>query len=139
MTHLPRLLNAAVLPECLAKGVGRSLFGYALGDGEAKKFDTIHLGDKSAAGGHTSKHTTTASDCEIADSAWLLRPALAKSLMPEPEAKLPDDKKPQEVKDDDKKDEDDQWKEKKEVKIVEGERRHEQGPHCHDGAVGKLE
>jgi hypothetical protein len=60
----------------LAKGVQRGLFGYALGDGEKRQFDTIYYNDKGA----------TASDCEIIDSAWLLRPALAKSLMPEPKA-----------------------------------------------------
>jgi hypothetical protein len=37
--------------------------------------DTIYFNDK----------TTTADRCEITESAWLLRPALAKSLMPEPE------------------------------------------------------
>ena len=84
LTHLPRLLNPGVLPESLAKGVGRALFGYALGDGEAKRFDTIHLGDKSTVGGSTVRRTATVADCEITDSAWLLRPALAKSLMPEP-------------------------------------------------------
>ena len=41
LTHLPRLRNAAVLPDCLSKGVHRSLFAYALGDGEKKEFDTI--------------------------------------------------------------------------------------------------
>lgn len=76
LTHLPRLSGSHVLPDCLAKGVGRGLFGYALGDGEAKDFDTILApGDKDV----------TASDCEIIESGWLLRPELAKSLMPEPE------------------------------------------------------
>jgi hypothetical protein len=64
-----------VLPECLAKGVQRGLFGYALGDGEQKKFDTIYFNDK----------TITADRCEITESAWLLRPELAKSLMPKQE------------------------------------------------------
>ena len=76
LTHLPRLLNADVLPETLAKGVQRGLFGYALGDGDKRQFDTIYYNDKG----------TTASDCEIIDSAWLLRPTLAKSLIPEPKA-----------------------------------------------------
>lgn len=76
LTHLPRLSGPHVLPDCLAKGVGRGLFGYALGSGEAKDFDTIYApGDKSL----------TADDCEIIESAWLLRPELARSLMPEPE------------------------------------------------------
>lgn len=75
LTHLPRLNGAGVLPDCIAKGVHRGLFGYALGDGENKDFDTIYHNDKSV----------TASDCEVTGSAWLLRPDLAKSLMPEPE------------------------------------------------------
>lgn len=76
LTHLPRLNGSHVLPDCLAKGVGRGLFGFALGDGETKEFDTILApGDKSV----------TAGDCEIIESAWPLRPELARSLMPEPE------------------------------------------------------
>lgn len=74
LTHLPRLNSADVLPECLSKGVHRGLFAYALGVGETKEFDTILApGDKSV----------TASDCEITETAWLLRPALAKTLIPE--------------------------------------------------------
>ena len=75
LTHLPRLNSAHVLPDCLSRGVHRGLFAYALGDGENKDFDTIHFNDKS----------TTADDCEITETAWLVRPALAKTLMPEPE------------------------------------------------------
>lgn len=75
LTHLPRLNNANVLPECLSKGVHRGLFAFALGDGEKKDFDTIILNDK----------TATAVDCEITETAWLVRPALAKTLIPEPE------------------------------------------------------
>jgi hypothetical protein len=75
LTHLPMLLGTGVLPDCFAKGVQRGLFAYALGDGEKKQFDTIYFNDKS----------TTADRCEITESAWLLRPALAKSLLPEPE------------------------------------------------------
>ena len=48
----------------------------AIGDGDKRQFDTIYYNDKG----------TTASDCEIIDSAWLLRPAVAKALMPEPKA-----------------------------------------------------
>ena len=47
LTHLPRLLGPDVLPACLAQGVHRGLFGYALGDGEKKQFDTIYYKDKS--------------------------------------------------------------------------------------------
>jgi len=75
LTHLPRLNNASVLPECIAKGVHRGLFAYALGDGEKREFDTIYLNDKSV----------VAADCEITETAWLVRPALAKTLIPEPE------------------------------------------------------
>jgi hypothetical protein len=76
LTHLPRLIGPHVLPDCLSKGVHRGLFAYALGDGEKKDFDTIVApGDKNV----------TASDCEITETAWLLRPALAMTLIPEPE------------------------------------------------------
>src|SRR5262249_47146019 len=42
---------------------------------DKKQFDTILFNDKSI----------TSNQCEITDSGWLLRPALAKSLKPEPE------------------------------------------------------
>ena len=76
LTHLPRLNSAQVLPDCLAKGVQRGLFAYALGDGEKQTFDTICFNDKSI----------TANDCEVIETAWLVRPALAKTLLPEPKA-----------------------------------------------------
>src|SRR5262249_13560043 len=72
LTHLPRLNGSGVLPDCMAKGVQRGLFGYALGDGEQKKFDTIHFNDKAL----------SADRCEVTETAWLLRPALATALMP---------------------------------------------------------
>jgi hypothetical protein len=75
LTHLPRLLGPDVLPACLAQGVHRGLFGYALGDGERKRFDTIYYRDKSVA----------PTDCQVIESAWLLRPKLAEALMPKPE------------------------------------------------------
>ncbi|MBN2290917.1 MAG: ATP-binding protein [Pirellulales bacterium] len=75
LTHLPMLLGAGVLPACIAWGVQRGLFAYALGDGEAREFDTILFQDRHA----------SAELCDVVDSAWLLRPELAKSLMPEPE------------------------------------------------------
>jgi predicted AAA+ superfamily ATPase len=74
LTHLPRLSGSQVLPDCFAKGVQRGLFAYALGDGDSKKFDTIYFNDK----------TITADRCAVTETAWLLRPALAKSLLPEP-------------------------------------------------------
>jgi len=74
LTHLPRLLGPDVLPACLAQGVHRGIFGYALGDGEQKQFDTIYYKDKSV----------SATDCPIIESAWLLRPKLAEALMPKP-------------------------------------------------------
>ena len=73
LTHLPRLLTSSVISECIAKGVGRSIFAYALGDAEKKEFDTILFNNSTVSGDR----------CEITDSAWLLRPALAKSLIPE--------------------------------------------------------
>jgi hypothetical protein len=73
LTHLPRLGNAAVLPDCLSKGVHRGLFAYAFGDGEKKEFDTILFNDK----------TVNPSDCEVTETAWLLRPALAKTMIPD--------------------------------------------------------
>src|SRR5215510_1207782 len=76
LTHLPRLSGGQVLPDCFAKGVQRGLFAYALGDGDHKKFDTICFNDK----------TITADQCEVTESAWLLRPALAVPLMPKKEA-----------------------------------------------------
>lgn len=75
LTHLPMLLGGNVLPDCLAWGVQRGLFAYALGDGEKREFDTIRFDDAKV----------TASQCNVTESAWLLRPALAKSLLPEPE------------------------------------------------------
>jgi predicted AAA+ superfamily ATPase len=75
LTHLPRLGNPSVLPDCLSKGVQRSLFAYALGDGEKRQFDTIRFNDKKV----------SALDCEVTETAWLLSPALAKRLIPEPE------------------------------------------------------
>jgi hypothetical protein len=75
LTHLPRLHSAHVLPDCLARGVQRGLFAYALGDGEQREFDTIVFNDK----------TASPNDCEVTETAWLVRPALAKTLIPEPE------------------------------------------------------
>jgi hypothetical protein len=75
LTHLPRLNGTHVLPDCLAKGVQRGLFAYALGDGEQKAFDTIFFQNK----------TVSPKDCEVTETAWLVRPALAKTLVPEPE------------------------------------------------------
>ena len=75
LTHLPMLLSSGVLPDCLARGVQRGLFAYALGDGEKKKFDTILFNNPHA----------SPDQCEITESAWLLRPDLAKTLLPETE------------------------------------------------------
>lgn len=116
LTHLPRLHGAQVLPECLAKGVQRGLFGYALGDGEKRKFDTIYFGDK----------TITGDRCEIAESAWLLRPDLAKSLMPKPEPVVVTTggtTGTTEVTGSGEAGQDDGWKGGGPVKIVKGERR----------------
>jgi len=72
LTHLPALMNNDVLAEAISRGVERGLFAYALGDGQEKKFDTLHYREAGVS-------------VEIIDSAWLLRPELAKSLMPERE------------------------------------------------------
>jgi predicted AAA+ superfamily ATPase len=80
LTHLPRLHGAQVLAETIAKGVQRNLFAYALGDADKKKFDTI-LFDK----------TVTGDQCEVTESAWLLRPELAKGLMPKKEVVITSD------------------------------------------------
>ena len=73
LTHLPRLLNGSVLPNCLAWGVQRNLFAYALGDADKNEFDTILFNNSSVSG----------AQCEVTESAWMLRPAIAKSLIPE--------------------------------------------------------
>jgi len=75
LTHLPALTSLDVLQDTIAKGVERGLFAYALGDGNKKDFDTICF--KETGVGHV--------EFEITDSAWLLRPDLAKSLLPEAE------------------------------------------------------
>ena len=75
LTHLPRLHGPQVLPDCLAKGVQRGLFGYALGDGEKKKFDTIHFNDKDV----------TADRARSPSRPGCCGPPLAKALMPKPE------------------------------------------------------
>ena len=123
LTHLPMLLDNGVLPDCIAKGVQRGLFAYALGNGEKKQFDTILFNDKSV----------NADRCEITESAWLLRPAIAKSLLPEPEPVITGKKKDGESEhteddrttDDTATDDGDKWKDGKGggVKIVKGERR----------------
>jgi hypothetical protein len=63
-----------VLLDCFAKGVPRDLFAYGLADWEQKTFDTICFNDKAI----------IAADCEIIETVWLIRPALAKTLIPEP-------------------------------------------------------
>jgi hypothetical protein len=73
LTHLPALTNAQVLLNSIAWGVDRGLFAYALGDGPAKEFDTIHFREKDIR-------------VEMIDSAWLVRPEVAKELLPEPAA-----------------------------------------------------
>src|SRR5262249_30849504 len=119
LTHLPMLLGASVLPECLAKGVQRSLFAYALGDAAKKQFDTIRFNDP----------TANADRCEITDSAFLLRPALAKSLLPEPKpvtgggGTITDGKTTTTEKDETTGEGDGGWTGGGGVKIVKGERR----------------
>jgi hypothetical protein len=74
LTHLPMLSGAGVLRETVARGVERGLFAYAFGDGEARRFDAIRF-----------KESLRAEECELIDTAWLLRPALAEELLPKPE------------------------------------------------------
>jgi hypothetical protein len=70
LTHLPALMNEDVLCDAIGRGVERGLFAYALGDGQKKQFDTI-------------RYRESGVQAEIIDSAWLVRPDVAKSLMPE--------------------------------------------------------
>ena len=150
LTHLPMLLDNGVLPDCIARGVQRGLFGYALGDGAKKQFDTILFAgscsaDEAVATGfqpagtgtlETCRHisrTTLADQCEITESAWLLRPALAKSLLPGLEPISAGKKKDGESEhtgddkttDDTATDDGNKWKPGKGggVKLVKGERR----------------
>ena len=74
LTHLPALMDLHVLCRSVAEGVRRRLFAYALGDADKREFDTI-LFDKEV----------DSSQCEVTDSAWLVRPELAQSLLPEVE------------------------------------------------------
>jgi predicted AAA+ superfamily ATPase len=73
LTHLPMLAGAGVLRETVARGVERGLFAYALGDGTTRQFDSIRF-----------KVSLRADECELIESAWLLRPALAEELLPKP-------------------------------------------------------
>jgi hypothetical protein len=117
LTHLPRLKGPDVLPDCLSKGVHRGLFAYALGDGEKKEFDTIYFNDK----------TVGAADCEITETAWLLRPALAKKRVPEkePEKVVKDDDTGKKTNGDEGGDTGgDDWTKPGKVVIKGGERRH---------------
>lgn len=75
LTHLPMITEPAVIRESIARGVERGLFAYALGDAEARKFDTIRF-----------KVSLSADQFELSESAWLLRPALADELLPKPKA-----------------------------------------------------
>jgi len=74
LTHLPMLSGTGVLRETISRGVERGIFAYALGDGETQQFDTIRF-----------KESMPAEDCELMETAWLLRPAMAEELTPKPE------------------------------------------------------
>ena len=73
LTHLPMIAGTGVLQKSIAKGVGRGLSAYALGDGEATQFDSISF-----------REPVAADDCELIESTWLLRPALPEELLPKP-------------------------------------------------------
>lgn len=75
LTHLPAISSIDVLKDSISKGVERGIFAYALGDGDKKEFDTICFRDIGA----------SVSEFDVIDSAWLLKPELAKSLLPEEE------------------------------------------------------
>ena len=118
LTHLPALTSLDVLQETIAKGVERGLFAYALGDGAKKEFDTICF--KEVGVGHV--------EFEITDSAWLLTPDLAKSLLPEAElipseAAEEDQEGKRVISSEGQKDTSDSGELTGGVKIVEGERR----------------
>jgi hypothetical protein len=72
------ITDPAVIRESIARGVERGIFAYALGDAEARKFDTIRF-----------KVSLSADQFELSESAWLLRPALADELLPKPKAAEP--------------------------------------------------
>ena len=60
--------------SALAGGRGRGLFAYALGEDVTREFDTIQF-----------KKRLVVDECELSETAWLLRPALAKEPLPGPE------------------------------------------------------
>jgi hypothetical protein len=64
MSNQPRDILCAVLLWC---------------DGEQKQFDTIYFDNK----------TTSAADCEITEMAWLVRAALARTLIRKQEPETP--------------------------------------------------
>jgi hypothetical protein len=74
------LTGQEALQNTILWGVQRSLFAYALGDGES--FDTVRFGETLLPGAF-----------EITEGAWLLRPTLAHRLLrreePEPPAQEP--------------------------------------------------
>ena len=118
LTHLPALSSIEVLKDSIAKGVERGLFAYALGDGNKKEFDTICFKDKGA----------FLSEYDVIDSAWLLRPELAKSLLPENEITPAESSDPTKQTSTGQSGQEDESTGGKvdsgcEVKIVEGERR----------------
>src|SRR3989338_5510655 len=71
-THLPILADENVLKACIAQGILRGLFGYALGDG--KKFEKPVF-----------NRFVDDSEIEIADSSWLIKPEIAVKLLPKEE------------------------------------------------------
>lgn len=70
--YLPMLTGPEALQHTVSWGVQRSLFAYALGDGE--EFDTIHFRDP-----------LPSSAFAIIEGAWLLHPTLAEQLLREKE------------------------------------------------------
>ena len=66
--YLPMLTGTEALEHTIAWGVQRSLFAYALGDGDT--FDTLHF-----------RESLPSSDYPIIEGAWLLRPVLAEQIL----------------------------------------------------------
>ena len=69
-TYLPMLPDLLTLKTCVVEGVRQGLFGYGLGDGKDDRFEVVHF-----------KVPLATDALDFGDSAWLLRPDLAKRLI----------------------------------------------------------
>ena len=75
LTHLPRLLGPRCSPTVLPKACS----------GACSPMPWATARRRSSTRSTSTTRRSTADRCEITESAWLLRPDLAKSLMPETE------------------------------------------------------